>query len=107
MSIVRLRPFGTPPSWTASERLNSERELIESSSEGSSAFREFLSPQLPEEGSKMGWPFKTDSQLCGLAEEEEVAVMSKEPQRSTCGRARVSKLESIAPSALAYASSTF
>lgn len=51
--------------------------MIESSSEVLSALEEFLSPLLPAEGSKMGWPFKTDSQLCGLVEEEEVAVMNK------------------------------
>lgn len=51
------------------------RELIESSSEESS-----LSRPLPEGGSKMGWPFRTDSQLCGWVEEEEVAVMAEELQ---------------------------
>ena len=81
--IVRLRPFCTPPSWVASEGLSLERELIESSNEGSSAFHETLS-LLPEEGSKMGCPFKIDSQLCGLVEEE-VTVMGKEPQRSASG----------------------
>ena len=66
-----------------------ESELIESSSERSSAFHEFLSSVLLEEGSKMGCPFRTDSQLSGSEEEEEeeAAVMARELQRPTCRRA--------------------
>ena len=78
-SMVRLRPLEMPLSWVASEDLKLEREMIESSSEGSS-----LLPLLPEEGLKIGWPFRTDSQLCGwveVEEVEEVAVMTEEPQR--------------------------
>ena len=87
----------------------SERELTESSSEGLSALREFSSAPLPGEGSRIGWPFKTDSQLSEWVEEEEVAVMAEEPQRSTHGlQARLCFGRSVLVviSVLAYASST-
>ena len=70
-----------------------EREPTESSSERSPALDKFLSPVLPEWGQKMGWPFKTGSQLCGWVEGKEVAVMAKEPQGHSQTR-----LYSIAPS---------
>ena len=66
------------------EDLDLERELIESSSEVSSVFLGFSSSRLRAEESNMGWPFRADSHLRGWVEEEELAVMNREPRGRAC-----------------------
>jgi hypothetical protein len=85
--------------------LDLQREATESSSEVSSPFRDSLSSPLPVEESKIWWPFKTDSQLCGLVEEEEETDMGKELAEVNL-QARPIAADHTVITLLAYASST-
>jgi hypothetical protein len=89
----------------ASVDLYLEREVIESSSDVSSPFREPLLLLLPVDESKILWPFKSDSHICGLVEEEEETDMGKELAEVNL-QARPIAADHAVISLLAYASST-